>query len=158
MPLEPPPAIEGSDPSDSFSKVKGSWFYTLIALQVVAGLLQIASVALITLTRLQSNLPIVDDIPYIAFCLSGLSSLWIGIMILCFRKKLLVCLYVTIEIAFFVLFFVLFYKLVMQAEITEIRENGSLNEMVWGFIAAVFGRVIIFTVQMIVMMFRLKRW
>ena len=132
-------------PSDWRKNFNGSWVYTLVFLQLLAAISSSVAIGLITFIRSESGLPLVDDMAYVGFVLFGISSIFIGIMVLFFRKKLLVVLFVLIEILFFLLFVVLFFKLTLYGEMKTIRSGGDLNGHMWAFGLAVRCRIAVLT-------------
>ena len=146
---------------------KGSYFVTLIVLQVLGSFLQIGVLALMGYIRMKKEYQLLHDLWYILFALLTLLTINLGAMTLCFRRQKFVYLQVICELALLVLFSSQIYLFIVHKDynrkdqdgeetMTEAIIDGSLKLPTLVSVSMQMGRFFIFVFQILIICFRLK--
>jgi len=83
-------------------RFKGSYFNTLVALQILGSLIQIAALCVLGIIRMEMDLA--GNALFVAFTIVTLVTINCGSIVLCFRRKKYVCLFTLFELAYMVLY------------------------------------------------------
>jgi len=108
---------------------------------------------LLVILRRESDLKLFSDAWFVSFAITILVAMNAGAFVLCFRRKKFICLFILCELASLILFFHQVYILVDEAPLII---KGSYRTVALVCIGMQLGRVLLFIIELLIIVFRLK--
>lgn len=134
---------------------KLSYLCILVILQIMSCVLQVGAFSTLAVIRGKSGSGIFEGTWFVAFAIVTLIAMNAGAFVLCFRRKKYVCLFALCELASFILFAFEVYTLITSGEAKKLTK-GSLRNVTITSSAMILSRFLLFIVQSLIIIFRLK--